>query len=307
MDGSPLINPLLCIYANQAGFSIARLEAVDEPVGLDGLQLPEEAGLYAKGASSVLESHAYGGLEAPPLSLASSLPLERATAKRLPEQPNLRSDGQLMFGTSDLPLDSLRLTSREAEARPNSGETADKLFSIAQQKAKEMLAEESSSLNRVVPRQGAETLADYKPTKDDVECLAKTQSGQEHLAGANNRFLALLDWGLFCGYTRYSVSALRKWPISCEEDCHFGKLHFSRYRENEAKTREQGYAFMNSVQAMSKEQAQFCSVVAGITACRIEEKCLQYGAICRCGFAIKCLVDCIIIVANDKKKMATAR
>ena len=315
-DGSPLITPSLDMYAAQSGFTSARrLEAADESMDLDALDMQEEAGLDSKNLSRVLRPPKQEDPGTLSSSSISSLPTDNRSPDATSEGRRLQSEEELLFGSSDLSSDSLTLKSKHGKSRPSFGSTQDKLLSVAQQTASEMLAEESSSLNPVVLRQGAETLADYKPTKGDVKCLAKMQSGQEHLAGAHSRLYALLDWGLFCGYTRYSVSALRKWPISCEEDCHFGKLHFSRYRENEAKTREQGYAFMNSVQAMSKEQAQFCIVLAAIAACRIEEKYLQYGAmaalcfalifcICLLGFAAKCLVECIFVANKDKRKVA---
>lgn len=157
-------------------------------------------------------------------------------------------------------------------------------------------------------RGGVDASGNFMFSAAEVECV--TRATQNYALGKKvvDRLHALLDWGLFCGYTDYSVAGMRKWPLGCRGDCYFNRLHFSRYRENAEKTAKQTEQFIQEVQQLNLEKARLCTGMAAVTACRIEEKKLQRTVTVCAGLALLlCLVLASLSVSTLKASVSVAK
>ncbi|KAL8425062.1 hypothetical protein Efla_001451 [Eimeria flavescens] len=118
--------------------------------------------------------------------------------------------------------------------------------------------EKDTQYTPAVLRQGTTPtkLTDLKFSQGDAKCLAKLAGDDDFSDKVNKRVDAFLDYGLFCGYTKYKAGAMRKWPISCNDDCLFDKLHFSKIRKDNAKTKRQTDEFKVGLNAMGQEKGK---------------------------------------------------
>lgn len=320
-DKRPLLFPLLVAYAQHALLSpTRRLDAVDGPVGLDGLQGIENYEEERK-MSPTMSVPEEGNM-----SPTTQMPEEGnvSPTTHMPKEGESHTSDSVFFpsakhgerlsadGPAEDPLNIL-LPKEKGGTNSYLKDGQDQLIRVAQRKVEEIVADES--LNPTVLRQGVKQLADFKLTKSDVKCIEKLSDPSADVADTENRFATLLDYGLFCGYTHYSVATLRKWPLSCEKDCHFDKFHFSNVRKDEKKGVKQAYELLEDINAMSMDQAQFCTVLARITYCKIGQDHLQHAAmaimcmavilcICLFGFGVKCITVCASIIDKENKRNA---
>lgn len=149
----------------------------------------------------------------------------------------------------------------------------------ARQTARNLQAVDVLSVDPSLIHQGPKQVQNLDLNDADLSCLFKIAVDESFKNKVLRRLLALLDRGLFCGYTKYKASSVHKWPISCNHDCHLGKLHFSRHRHNEEKTKRLVDEYKASVAQMSSVDAQVCRVLTIVTACRIQEEEFSGGVL----------------------------
>lgn len=121
-------------------------------------------------------------------------------------------------------------------------------------------------------RGGVDASGRFIFTAAEVDCLTRASEDFDEGEKVVARLHALLDWGLLCGYTEYSVAGLHKWPVRCGRACHFDELYFSRYRKNGKKAAEQIKEFIQHVHNIHTDEAKLCIALAAVTACQIEQK-----------------------------------
>ncbi|KAL8446831.1 hypothetical protein Emag_004592 [Eimeria magna] len=176
-------------------------------------------------------------------------------------------------------------------------------------------AEKEAFYSPVVLRQGATPtkVSDLKFSQADTKCLTKLSTDEEFRQKTNARLETFVDWGLFCGYTKYKAGAMSRWPIDCNEDCLVDKLHFSNIRNNTQKSQRQSEEFKAALQTMGKEKAKMCALLTLVTGCRMEEKHFPQGTMAALSFAIiftvallflsaACLVACFKVIGKDRNK-----
>lgn len=176
-------------------------------------------------------------------------------------------------------------------------------------------AEREASYAPVVLRQGATPtkLNDLKFSEADSNCLRKLQTDDDMAENTNKRVETLLDWGLFCGYTKYKAGAATRWPLDCNEDCRVDKLHFSNIRDNAEKSQRQSEEFVVALRSMGEEKAKMCAMLSLVTVCRIEETHFTQGTMAALSFALiftvallflsaACLVACFKVIGKDRNK-----
>lgn len=268
-----LILPLLEFYSSKAGMAkfSRRLDSID--ASADFVRLSEEGSINGNTRNVTQEFP-----EISPLTSSLFLSTEDNLAVWLPGQSNTQSE-EHMEGAED----------------PSTFNKPAGLLLAGQQKAREMMGNQAIFLNPTVLRQGTT----FAITNGDYACLAKT-SDESFAEKVLNRFVSMLDWGQFCGYTTYSVGVLHTWSLSCATDCHFDKLNFSRYRNDAEETVEQEKEFMKDVIGMSQEDAAACGLLASITACRIQDGSLQEGAVASLAVA---MFVCIVLILFSIKNI----
>ncbi|KAL8433222.1 hypothetical protein ACSSS7_004007 [Eimeria intestinalis] len=175
--------------------------------------------------------------------------------------------------------------------------------------------EKESYYSPVVLRQGATPtkVSDLKLSEAETKCMTKLSTDEELRKKVNSRVETFVDYGLFCGYTKYKAGSMSKWPIDCNEDCLLDKLHFSNIRKNTEKSQRQSEEFKAALHTMGKEKAKMCGMLTLVTACRMEEKHFPQGTIAALSFAIiftvallflsaACLVACFKVIGKDRNK-----
>ncbi|KAL8452699.1 hypothetical protein Emed_001263 [Eimeria media] len=194
--------------------------------------------------------------------------------------------------------------------------TSDSLNRFAQLAATHMQnAEKDSYYSPVVLRQGATPtkVSDLKFSQAETKCLTKLSTDEQLRQKVNARVETFVDWGLFCGYTKYRAGAMSRWPIDCNEDCLVDKLHFSNIRKNTEKSQRQSEEFKAALQTMGKDKAKMCGMLILVTACRMEEKHFPQGTMAALSIAIiftvallvlscACLVACFRVIGKDRNK-----
>ena len=286
----PLVNPFLDAYIQHAGVSDDISRRLDAPASasLEDFRAHAEAAFDKESRANFLLKLDQRGPEVPAPSSTSSLSIEDIT----PEEHQTRQYQQSQAALRPL-APSHRRTLEEVKAGSTSYRAPPDEHSVgAQHLTKDRRAYSSTFLNPVVLPQGWATPEAFTFTSGDLNCLMQASQRPNFASATTRRFHALLDRGLFCGYTQYAVDVLRKWPVSCDSACHFGQLHFSRYRKNEEKTKEQAQQFLADVQAMNQEQAKICVALATVTACRIEERQLHRAVATA---LVVALILCIIL------------
>ncbi|CDJ57374.1 hypothetical protein, conserved [Eimeria maxima] len=327
VDGSPLVVPLLGMYAQKAGFvSVRRLQETKVSKGLGVIPLFDGRTMGSRGTSGkqALRALTGAGDEEPVSTTSTSVSsrlLEdsanieaRQTTSGEPIKESANSEAAVQHTESGHVGNSWESTSGEALKMPVSGKTMSALVSTAKKKADKLLVGGDSSFYPAVLRQSWESRQNIFVSKGDLECLIDMNYDSGILPQSEALLRALLDWGLFCGYTRYSIAVLRKWPISCSTDCNFDKLNFSRYRNNAEKTDKQAKEFLEALDSMAPAQAEACTFLATVTTCRISQQNLDSVATTTMCIAIvvslaifcaaiKCLADCVKFIKNDNKRM----
>ncbi|OEH77506.1 uncharacterized protein LOC34618618 [Cyclospora cayetanensis] len=290
--GSPLHEALLDLYARQG-----QLETSGSDDSAEG-PMEEQSQGFSSGEppmSTVLLTFK----TVPSIAIPSTLEpdLRKLVEQALPQSKPLLSKsnsakaaGEQMLNISHTIADTLKYAPSHPYLQPSIGFSGDQLISPAQQHFGKFLPKEPPSTSAELPVRSHRAFWFPQFTRGDLNCLEKMQSGTGEVSGAMLRAHVLMDWGLFCGYTQYSVGVLRKWPVSCKADCLFDKLQFSGYEKQAGEAEDQGALFVVEVNTMSREQALQCTALAVATACRIEEHHLQYGAI---GALAVALLGCI--------------
>lgn len=115
-------------------------------------------------------------------------------------------------------------------------------------------------------------------TDGQLQCLLKL-TDDTFKKNVAKRLTTMLDWGLFCGYTQYSVASMRKWGVSCKDYCHFDELSFRKYGDNTKEARKEAEDTLETIREMDKEDVQVCMLLSVATACRIEETHLATGVL----------------------------
>ncbi|CDJ67025.1 hypothetical protein, conserved [Eimeria necatrix] len=199
----------------------------------------------------------------------------------------------------------------EAQTTP-SGNIMKSFIDVARKKIESVFQGEQSPFYPTLLRQSWTGMENILVTSSDLECVHGMATSTEALVTAENFFRTSVDWGLFCGFTQYTFSVVRKWPMSCTDDCNFGKLHLSKYRSNEDQAKEHVEEFIEDLEEMTPEQVQGCILLATVTTCRIQQKNLDSIAISAMCIslifavliffaAVKCLVDCSKFVGKHDK------
>lgn len=156
----------------------------------------------------------------------------------------------------------------------------------------------------------------YNFSNEDRACATKAVANEAFGESVFKRLRSLLYWGLFCGYSARNIILPRQWLLSCEEECHFNMLNFSRFEHDSQKQTEQAMKFVKALQGMTKAEARFCIATATVAACRIEEMYLHHGvaaALCAALplsfvlaiFCITCIVACYRKATNAPKVQRT--
>lgn len=326
-DGSPEVSPLLGMYAQKA--TLGTLRRLQESRGSmsSGVAPPSDVG--AIDSQGPKGGQAFAVLSGEGVEAASTTS-STSTSSHLPRDSE-DLDGELTTPPkqveekeenwaathqteADHRVNNPKSITGEASTLPTRGKRMKELVTIARGKADKILVGGESSFYPTVLRQSWESRENIFVSKEDFECLESLNSETGVLPRTEGVLRALLDWGLFCGYTRYSIAALRKWPVSCSDDCYFGKLNFSRYRNNKEKSEKQAKEFLEAVDNMTPAHAEACLFLATVTTCRIAEQNLDSAATTSMCIAlvvslalffaaIKCLSDSIKFIRKDNKRM----
>lgn len=295
-DSSPLITPLLDMYVTQSVDSSSfdkPINTTNELSSIDEFQTSEG---QLDSASSVT------ALSTQPVLGTSSI-ASRSTQSSVGE------------GTQEHDQDSITTGTREhPDVSPVKMMTLMTLRNV--QINKEIESPEDFPPNPTHTQQGWDPTNEMLPTNGDLICLRNIVADEQRMVDTARRFESLLDWSLFCGFTKYSVGPIHKWPYSCEKFCLLDRLGFSS-RRREMEINRQADAFMRAVSGMDQFRAEICSVLTIVTACIIEEHNLVNGVFISLIIAlflsfvllllnIACLIACLR-VSVEKGNQVSAR
>ncbi|KAL8425061.1 hypothetical protein Efla_001450 [Eimeria flavescens] len=148
----------------------------------------------------------------------------------------------------------------------------DAMMQSARLTLEELQRSDKESVSPTVLRQGPPTRFDgLKFSKADGKCLLELETNEKLRINTFKRLHAFLDWGLFCGFTKYSVGALHRWPIACEDVCHLNLLNFSQHGEDLLSILQQAAYFKKAIESMGEQEIQMCAALTVVTACRMEQ------------------------------------
>ncbi|CDJ46663.1 hypothetical protein, conserved [Eimeria brunetti] len=309
-EGSPLVVDLLGKYAERARSSTARRlyePGLSRPLDLEPLFDRGAVGAQGPAGDQPFPVLTGAGVETPTTTTSTSTS-STASGKHTQEQKDNKESGSATHQVED-PRSGEALT----VAAP--GERMKELVDIAKKKADKIFTGDESSFYPTVLRQSWQPTGNIFLSVEDVECLENINYDNGSLTKSESQLSALLDWGLFCGYTSYTISVLRKWPVSCSSDCNFDKLNLSKYRHSTKKTEEQVNEFMEALDSMTPEQVEVCTLLATVTTCRTSELGLDSAAVTAMWIAltvslflfcaaIKGVVDCVNFLKNENKTLA---
>ncbi|CDJ42045.1 hypothetical protein, conserved [Eimeria tenella] len=310
---SPLVVPCLDAYIQKAGQSYqAFIQTSQGSMNPSATQTPNGR------VSDASDLAGNDGVSSSTTTETTTTP----TSTQMPEEEN-RTNGQPGNSSTEAEEEAPHQSAAEtpenilepqdggAQTTP-SGNIMKSFIDVAKKQIASAFQREQSPFYPTLLRQSWTGMENILVTSSDLQCVQAMGTSTEALEAAEKFFRTFLDWGLFCGFTQYTFSVVRKWPMSCVDDCNFGKLHLSKYRSNEDQAKEHAEEFIEDLEEMTPDQVQGCILLATVTTCRIQQKNLDNIAISAMCIslvfailiffaAVKCLVDCSKFVGKHAK------